>query len=552
MTIFSFDLENEQTDSPGLGRLVFLSSLGTLFQWYDFYLYGLMAPVIAKHFFSNVGESTAFVFSLLILATAFAFRPIGALIFGYLGDRFGRKPCFAVTIILMTIATFMIGILPDYQTIGVAAPLLLILFRIIQGLALGGEYGASVIYVAEHASVQRRGLMTGWIQTTATLGLFLSLMVITSVRHFISEDDFNAWGWRIPFWTAMIMLLVAIVARRHLMESPAYEMYRKEKKLSASPIKDSFTNGANLKKILASLFGLTAGQAVIWYTSQLYVYYFMVRTLKMDVTTASLLLSAALLSATPFFVFFGSLSDRIGRKRIILTGCFLASVLYFLMFKSLTLAINPELVGAQMSAPVVVVAEKGTCSRQFNPTGVRKFRSSCDIAKSALTENGVNYKTAESNKRRTAYIQIGDDSVLSFEADQLNESDYKNKEAEFKKKLRTLLNQAGYPETSDPASINKTKVFILLFLLVFIVAMVYGPIAALLVDMFPVPIRYTSLSVPYHLGNGLFGGFSPAIIFTITTVTGDMYSGLWYPIGVAMMTLIIGLFTVEDKRAPEL
>jgi len=528
--------------------VIFASSLGTVFEWYDFYLYGSLAAVIAKQFFSGVNETTGFIFALLAFAAGFAVRPFGAIFFGRLGDLIGRKYTFLITILIMGLSTFIVGLLPSYASIGVAAPVILISLRLLQGLALGGEYGGAATYVAEHAPKGRRGFFTSWIQTTATLGLFLSLLVILGVRAAISPEDFDAWGWRIPFLLSIVLLGISVWIRLQLSESPVFARMKAEGKSSKAPLTESFGRWGNLKVVLLALFGATAGQAVVWYTGQFYALFFLTQTLKIDATTANLLIAAALLAGTPFFIVFGSLSDKIGRKPIVMFGCIIAALTYFPIFKGIAAAGNPDLYAAQAKAPVSVVADPATCTFQFDPVGKAKFVSSCDIAKTTLAKKSVNYVNVAAAPGAVSQIKVGDVVIEGYEGAGLSKDDAKAKGDAFNKALGTALKDAGYPDKADPAKIDKLTVWALLTVLVIYVTLVYGPIAAWLVELFPAKIRYTSMSLPYHIGNGWFGGFLPTTAFAMVAATGDVYYGLWYPIVVAVATAIIGtLFLPETK-----
>lgn len=533
--------------TQGHKKVIFASSLGTVFEWYDFYLYGSLAAIIAKQFFSGVNETTGFIFALLAFAAGFAVRPFGAAFFGSLGDRIGRKHTFLITIVLMGLSTFLVGILPSYAKIGVAAPVILIVLRLAQGLALGGEYGGAATYVAEHAPPGKRGLYTSFIQTTATLGLFLSLLVILASRLTLGTEAFEAWGWRIPFMVSILLLGVSVWIRMQLSESPLFKQMKEEGKGSKQPFRDSL-KGGNLKLMLLVLLGATAGQAVVWYGGQFYSLFFLTQSLKVDGTTANLLIAGALALATPFFIFFGWLSDKIGRKKIILAGCLLAALTYFPIFKGLTHYANPGVEEARANSPALVHADPATCSFQFDPVGVRKFTNPCDVATAALTKAGVPYTVQASPGIPGARVEVAGKTVESYDAAGLSKDEVKAKSAAMGKELKAVLTAAGYPEKADPARINIPMTLFLLWVLVIYVTMVYGPIAAYLVELFPTRIRYTSMSLPYHIGNGWFGGFLPAISFALVAGTGNMYYGLWYPIAVAVMTLVIGtLFLRETK-----
>ncbi len=527
-------------------KVVLASSLGTVFEWYDFYLYGSLAAIIAKQFFTALDPTSAFIFALLAFAAGFIVRPFGALVFGRLGDMVGRKHTFLVTIVIMGASTFLVGVLPGYDTLGVLAPALLILLRLLQGLALGGEYGGAATFVAEHAPPEKRGAHTAWIQTTATLGLLLSLMVILGTRTVLGEEAFQAWGWRVPFLLSAVLLGLSVWIRMSMEESPVFKQMKAEGKTSKAPLRESFGQWSNLKIVLIALFGLTAGQAVVWYTGQFYALFFLTQALKIDGAQANLLIGLALIIGTPFFIVFGALSDRIGRKPIILAGCLLAALTYFPLFKGLTAAGNPQLAAALQSAPVTLHANPSECSFQFNPTGTAKFTSSCDVAKQVLANASVNYDSVDA--QGIARIQVGDRDIMSFDARTLSGADLTAREGAFKAELTAALNEAGYPAAADPDRINKPLVIAILTLLVIYVTMVYGPIAAALVEMFPTRIRYSSMSLPYHIGNGWFGGLLPTTAFAIVAQTGNIYSGLWYPVIVASITLVLGALLVRDRR----
>ena len=564
-------------------KVIFASSLGTVFEWYDFYLYGSLAAIIAKQFFSGLDAGSAFIFALLAFAAGFIVRPFGALVFGRLGDMIGRKYTFLVTILIMGLSTFIVGILPNYASIGVAAPVILICLRLLQGLALGGEYGGAATYVAEHAPHGKRGAYTAWIQTTATLGLFLSLMVILGTRTAIGEDAFADWGWRVPFIVSIALLGISVYIRLQMNESPAFAKMKAEGKTSKAPLSESFGQWKNLKIVILALIGLTAGQAVVWYSGQFYALFFLTQSLKVDGATANILVAASLVIGTPFFIVFGSLSDKIGRKPIIMLGCLLAVLTYFPVFEALTKAANPDLHAAQQSSKVVVIADPAECSFQFNPTGTKKFTSSCDIAKQKLAAGSVSYANEIAAAGTPAVVKVGDTAINAFpSADEIAAAreaagkkleelkaagnadekalkdaeakvktladDAKVKDAVFSGNLSAALKAAGYPAKADPAKVDKVKITIILTYLVILVTMVYGPIAAMLVEMFPTRIRYTSMSLPYHIGNGWFGGLLPTTAFAIVAQTGNMYNGLWYPIIIAGMTFVIGMLFVKETK----
>lgn len=535
-------------------KVILASSLGTIFEWYDFYLYGLLATIISAQFFSGVNETTGFIFALAAFAAGFAVRPFGALVFGRIGDLVGRKNTFLVTMGLMGLSTFLVGVLPSYASIGVAAPAMLVGLRLLQGLALGGEYGGAATYVAEHAPEGKRGLFTSFIQTTATLGLFAALLVVIATRSALGEAAFADWGWRLPFLISIVLLGVSLWIRLQLEESPVFKQMKEEGTTSKAPLTEAFGRWANLKWVIVALFGAVAGQAVVWYSGQFYALFFLEKTLKVDGATANILIAIALALGTPFFILFGWLSDRIGRKPIILAGCALAALTYFPAFQLLTSAANPAMAKAQETAAVTVTADPGSCAFQFDPVGKNKFESTgCDIAKSALAKAGVSY-TSITRPHRTGEateIWVGRRALIAPEPWQLAEDDRSAAAENFRKELAAATAAAGYPAKADPEAMNKPLVVAVLFYLVLLVTMVYGPIAALLVELFPSRIRYTAMSLPYHIGNGWFGGFLPTTAFAMVAATGNIYYGLWYPVVVAVITVLVGLlFLPETFRRP--
>jgi MFS family permease len=527
--------------------VIFASSLGTVFEWYDFYLFGVMSAIIAANFFSALDESTRNIFVLLAFAAGFAVRPFGALVFGRLGDMIGRKYTFLITIVIMGLATFLVAFLPTYKTAGIIAPIMLIALRMFQGLALGGEYGGAATYVAEHAPHGKRGFYTSWIQTTATVGLMLALMVILGTRTYFGEKEFAEWAWRVPYALSGILLIISIWIRLKLNESPAFAKMKAEGKTSKAPLSESFGQWKNLKIVILALIGLTAGQAVVWYSGQFYALFFLQTFLKVDGPTANVLIAVSLIIGTPFFIFFGSLSDKIGRKPIIMAGCLLAIVTYFPLFNALTTYANPKLQAAIQKAPVTVESDAANCNLILNLTGTAKFTSACDLARVYLSNAGVNYDLV-TKAGAVATVKVGDKAIAGYDAKAPTAKDDKPK---FEKDVREALNTAGYPAKADPIPLGSSNWWMLigiLTILVIYVTMVYGPIAAMLVEMFPTRIRYTSMSLPYHIGNGWFGGFLPAISFSIVAAQGNIYSGLWYPIIIAAMTFVVGMMFIRETK----
>jgi MFS family permease len=574
-------------------KVILASSAGTIFEWYDFYLYGSLAAIIGAQFFSQYPEATRNVFALLAFAAGFLVRPFGALVFGRLGDLIGRKYTFLITITIMGLSTFLVGVLPSYESIGLAAPIALISLRLAQGLALGGEYGGAAIYVAEHAPQNRRGFYTSFIQTTATLGLLLSLVVIMFTQIYVNANypevtlasgakisPFAAWGWRIPFIVSVLLLLVSLYIRLQMKESPAFAKMKQEGALSKAPLAEAFGQWKNAKVALFALFGLVAGQAVVWYTGQFYALFYLRSVLKVDQFTTNVMIAWSLTIGTAGFLFFGWLSDRIGRKPIILGGCLIAALTYFPLFELLTATANPALHHAQQATRTVVTADPAKCSFQFNPTGTSKFTSSCDVTKALLARNSVNYITVEAPTGSITKVAIGETEIQAYDATKLAGDEVKAVPAAFAKSVNEALQKAGYPGTSNPTLVNipiepkdglwnflkmfdvfttqKLTIIAILTIFVLYVTAVYGPIAAALVEFFPTRIRYTGLSLPYHIGNGWFGGFLPATAFAMVAATGDSYFGLWYPVVIALMTVVVGIFFVPEtykrdifKEAPK-
>jgi MFS family permease len=539
-------------------RVIFASSLGTVFEWYDFYLFGVLTSVIGAQFFAPLDESTRNIFTLLAFAAGFAVRPFGALVFGRLGDLVGRKYTFLVTILIMGVSTFALAFLPGYKTLGLLAPTVLIALRLLQGLALGGEYGGAATYVAEHAPAGRRGMYTAWIQTTATVGLMLALMVILTSRFWAGGGAFtpegekafaDEWGaWRFPFAFSGVLLGISVWIRVKLSESPAFLKIKAEGKTSKAPLREAFGEWNNLRIVILALVGLTAGQAVVWYTGQFYALYFLQTFLKVDGPTANILIATALLLGTPLFLFFGGLSDRIGRKPIIMAGCAIAVVTYFPLFHGLTSLANPKLQAAIEASPVTVEAPSADCSLVLNLTGTAKFTTPCDTSRTFLANAGVSYDLVEGQSGAAAVVKIGQEAVVGYDGLAPTAKDDK---ARFEKQVRAALTKAGYPASAEPIPMFSGRwlgLVLLLTIMVTYVTMVYGPIAAMLVEMFPTRIRYTSMSLPYHIGNGWFGGFLPAISFSMVAATGNIYSGLWYPIVIAAITFVVGMLFVKETK----
>jgi MFS family permease len=529
------DAQAQGSSAAGTGlakdekRVIFASSLGTVFEWYDFYLYATLAPFFAALFFPKGNDTAALLSSFATYAAGFLVRPFGALFFGRIGDLVGRKYTFLVTISVMGAATFAVGLLPTFTTIGWAAPVILVTLRLLQGLALGGEYGGAATYVAEHAPEGKRGSDTSWIQTTATLGFFLALIVILVCRVNMSKEAFATWGWRIPFVLSLVLLLFSLYIRLKLEESPVFKRIKAEGKVSKAPLTDSFANWKNGKIVLLALLGATAGQGVVWYTGQFYALFFLTITLKLDFQTAYIMIAISLLIGTPFFVIFGKLSDRIGRKNIIMAGCLLAALLYFPLFKGLTHFVNPDLEAASEKTKITVAATD--CNFHVFVTPLTKF-TECDKAKDFLTKQGISFESLPGVEGEKVITRIGDQEFKGWD----------------EPKMKAAIKAAGFPATADPAKINYLAAELILIVLVLFVTMVYGPIAAFLVELFPANIRYTSMSLPYHIGNGWFGGMLPLLATAMVAASGNIYYGLWYPIVVAAMTLVIGVAFLRETK----
>ncbi len=552
-----FTASAQEPPAPGEGirreerRVIVASALGTVFEWYDFYLYGSLASIIARQFFSGLDERGQFVFALLAFSAGFAVRPLGAVLFGRFGDLLGRKHTFVATIAVMGVSTTLVGVLPSYATIGVAAPVLLVALRLAQGFALGGEYGGAATYVAEHAPPGRRGLFTSWIQTTATLGLVLSLLVVVACR-FTMGAAFESWGWRIPFLLSAVLLAVSVYIRLRLRESPVFQRMKEQGQASRAPVAESFLRWRNFSVVVLALFGAVAGQAVVWYTGTFYALFFLEHVLKLEAQAASLMVALALVLATPLFVVFGALSDRIGRKKVVLAGCALAALTFFPLFKGLTRYANPAAFRAARASPVTVVAHEDDCSVQLDPVERRVFTTSCDIAQAWLAKRAVPYRTEQAPSGTVAVVHVGGLAVQSFDGRGLAPEELRARRASLEADLAGAVEAAGYRDRADMARVNVPMVVLHLFVLALYVTMVYGPIAAWLVELFPARVRYTSVSLPYHLGNGWFGGFLPSIAFAMVAATGDVYYGLWYPVAIALATTIVGTMFMPETKDREI
>ena len=546
------DSSDAAAQKDRMGLVVVASSAGTVFEWYDFFIYGSVAPIIAKHFFAGAGETQGYILTLLTFAAGFFARPFGAVFFGRLGDRTGRKRTFLVTITVMGLATFFAGLLPDANAIGLAAPWLLVGLRVLQGFAIGGEYGGAAIYVAEHAPASKRGTSTGWIQLSASIGLILALGIIVAVQNAMGESAFADWGWRVPFLLSAVLLVISLWIRLKLDESPLFQKIRNEGRIAKAPLKETFTSASNLKTIFVVLIGILTGQGVVWYLAQFYTLFFLQHVLKLDLADANMMVMAVTVITLPFYVFFSWLSDRIGRKPVMLAGLAVATLAVFPVFQMLTAAVNPALAAASVKAPVTVIAAPADCSLQFDLIGKAQYVSSCDIAKSALTSTGIPYKN-EAAAEGFARVKIGAEDVASPDGRMMNAADLASAKKDFDLRLKKALADAGYPQKADPDSVDRSRVLILLLILGLAAAALYAPQAAALVELFPTRIRYTALSVPYHVGVGWFGGFLPATAFAIVAATGDIYAGLWYPAIVAGVGFFVTLLFLPEtyKRSIE-
>jgi hypothetical protein len=533
-------------------KVIFAASLGGLFEFYDFFLYGALAPILSAQFFSGVNEPAAFIFALMTFAAGFVARPFGGVLFGRIGDMVGRKYTFLATMILMGAATFLVGLLPGYKSWGIMAPIVLISLRLLQGLAIGGEYGGAAIFVAEHSPPERRGFQTSWLQATAALGLLLSLLVIFVVRTYFGEQEFLAWGWRIPFLLSLVLLAFSVWIRMSLGETPLFLKMKAEGKTTKAPLTDTFSSRKNVRSIVVALFGLLPGTAVIQFTGLFYSLLFLTQTLKLDAGKAGVLLGVAILVATPLMLLFGALSDRVGRKPVIIGAYVLSILLYFPLFNGLTTAVNPALARAIAGASVVVVADSGACSFQFNPIGTGKFRTSCDIAKSFLAKSAVPYSNEQAKPGEVAYVLVGGRHIDSYEGTQLSEAELSEKQAAFVAKLGSAIVDAGYPRSADPEFVDYPASLGILIVLVGLAAMGFAPLAATLVELFPIKVRYTALSLPYHLGVAWFGGFLPTMAFAIVAATGNIYDGLWYPVVITAVSLIVAMLFVPETKGTDI
>lgn len=529
-------------------KVVLASSLGTLFEWYDFFLYGALAAITSRHFFSAVNETAGFIFALLTFSVGFAARPFGAVVFGRLGDRSGRKYTFLITIVVMGSSTVLVGCLPSYSSIGIAAPILLIALRLLQGLALGGEYGGAAIYVAEHAPDARRGYFTSWIQAMAGVGLLLSLVVIAATRWLTGEAAFADWGWRVPFLLSAVLLVISVWIRLSLEESPVFQRMKDEGSLSKAPLREAYGQWRYVKLGIAAMFGIIAGQATLWYTSHFYSLYFLTQTMQVDTLDATLMLGVAVALATPFNIVFGALSDKVGRKPLFLLGCLLAAILYFPIFSGLSHYANPALDAARKSTPVQVLADPATCSFQFNPVGAADFTSSCDIAKSILARHHISYSNVAVEPGQLARIQIGTTTIEAFEGASLDRATRIARMADLDTETLSVARAAGYPDAADPEAMNRIAIVALLFVLCLLAAMTYAPVAAAMVELFPARIRYTAMSIPYHAANGWIGGLLPPVAFALVAATGNVDAGLWYPLFFAILTVVVGLIMLPETR----
>lgn len=538
--------------APGLKTVVGASAAGTAFEWYDFFIFGSLTTIIAKHFYADVGEATSYILALLTFGVGFVVRPLGALVFGWFGDRTGRKTTFLVTITLMGLATVAIGLLPDYGQIGIAAPILLLTMRVLQGFALGGEYGGAAIYVAEHAPPKKRGFLTGWIQTTAAFGLIGALSVILVTRQIIGVEAFDEWGWRIPFLLSAFLLAISLWIRLKLNESPAYRRMEEESGERRAPYKEAFGTWRNGRFVLLALFGIMIAQGAVWYCGYFYTRFFMERVLKVEVATVDQLVLAVTVASAALYVFFGWLSDKVGRKPVMLFGMILALVAFFPGFHALTRAANPALAEAQAASPVTVVADPATCAVQFDPVGKTAFASSCDIAKSVLSNAGVSYSNIAAEPGSVALVRIGSAEVASVEGTGLAPDALKAARTDVESRVKAALVEAGYPTKADPARLNFWLTFGILMIFIVAATALYGPQAAALVELFPTRVRYTAMSLPYNIGTGWIGGLLPAASFALVAWSGNIYFGLWYSVVFTLIAVVVSLLWLPETKDRDL
>ena len=543
--------EGQERKRGSMARVIIASSAGTAFEWYDFFIFGSLAPVISRVFFAGLDPTQALIAALALFAAGFAFRPLGALIFGVVGDRLGRKGAFLVTVSLMGSATFLIGLLPTYAQAGTTAAGLLILLRILQGIALGGEYGGAAIYVAEHAPANKRGASTGWIQSSASFGLLAALLIIVAVRQSIGEDAFNAWGWRIPFLFSSVLLAISVWMRAKLAESPEFARLREEGDITKAPLREAFGNWKSLRSVLIAFFGIMCAQGAVWYFTFFYMQVFLEKSLGVSAETKDLLLIVMTVVSAPLYVYFGALSDRIGRKPVMIGGMLLALLLYFPASHWIANAANPQLVEAQRSTPIFVETDPATCSVQFDPVGTAKFVSACDIAKSTLVTKGISFLTRASGDGRT-FVVVGTERVPIPGGEGLTSADLKTQKAKVADSIGSELQAAGYPKTADPKQANMTLLVIILLAFVVAATALYGPQAAALVEMFPTRIRYTAMSFPYHVGTGWVGGFLPVTSFALVAITGNIYEGLWYAVVFTAISVLVSLFFLKETAGRHL
>jgi MFS family permease len=546
------DRDPSDDAGPGLRTVVGASAAGTAFEWYDFFIFGSLTTIIARHFYADVGEATSYILALLTFGVGFVVRPLGALVFGWFGDKTGRKTTFLVTITMMGVATVAIGLLPDYDQIGIAAPILLILLRIVQGFALGGEYGGAAIYVAEHAPPKKRGFLTGWIQTTAAIGLIMALSVILITRAIMGAEAFDEWGWRIPFLLSFFLLVVSLWIRLKLHESPAFKRMVAESTERQAPFKESFATWKVGKFVLIALVGIMFAQGAVWYAGYFYTRFFMERVLKIEVSTVDGLILAITVASAVLYVFFGWLSDRVGRKPVMVGGMVLFLLAVFPGFHALTRAANPALAEAQATSPVTVVADPATCAVQFDPVGKAAFASSCDLAKNVLSNAGVSYDNVAAPVGAAAVVTVGSVEVASVEGTGLDAAALKAARTDVETRVKTALTQAGYPAKADPTRINLLAVFGILMIFMIAATAVYGPQAAALVELFPTRVRYTAMSLPYNVGTGWVGGLLPAASFALVAWSGNIYFGLWYSVGFTAVAAAVALLFLPETRGRDL